>query len=75
MVNIISSYFCIHQFQFLSLVINSMCIILFFDLFFFTFIGVNEYNEPSLSLEESLMDTFRIDYHYRHLYYLLSAIR
>ncbi|KAG2397797.1 Beta-glucosidase 13 [Vigna angularis] len=37
--------------------------------------GVNEYNEPSLSLEESLMDTFRIDYHYRHLYYLLSAIR
>jgi len=42
---------------------------------FLNFIGVNEYNEPSLSIEESLMDTFRIDYHYRHLYYLLSAIR
>ncbi|KAG4973932.1 hypothetical protein JHK87_030753 [Glycine soja] len=37
--------------------------------------GINEYNEPTLSLEESLIDTFRIDYHYRHLFYLQSAIR
>ncbi|KAK7262563.1 hypothetical protein RJT34_30137 [Clitoria ternatea] len=37
--------------------------------------GINEYDEPTQSLEESLMDTFRIDYHYRHLYYLQSAIR
>ncbi|KAL5131037.1 Beta-glucosidase 24 [Glycine soja] len=37
--------------------------------------GINEYNEPILSLEESLMDIFRIDYHYRHLFYLRSAIR
>ncbi|KAL5130112.1 Beta-glucosidase 24 [Glycine soja] len=37
--------------------------------------GINEYNEPTLSLEESLMDTFRIDYHYRHLFYLQSAIK
>jgi len=47
----------------------------FFNTLFFNFTGINEYNEPSLSVEESLMDTFRIDYHYRHLYYLLSAIR
>ncbi|XP_020215280.1 cyanogenic beta-glucosidase [Cajanus cajan] len=37
--------------------------------------GINEYDDPTLSLEESLMDTFRIDYHYRHLFYLQSAIR
>ncbi|CAL0329178.1 unnamed protein product [Lupinus luteus] len=37
--------------------------------------GINEFNDPTLSLEESLMDTFRVDYHYRHLYYLRSAIR
>jgi len=37
-------------------------------------IGINEYDDPTLSVQESLMDTFRIDYHYRHLYYLRSAI-
>ncbi|XP_020240172.1 cyanogenic beta-glucosidase [Cajanus cajan] len=37
--------------------------------------GINEFNDPTLSVEESLMDTFRIDYHYRHLFYLRSAIR
>ena len=37
-------------------------------------IGINEYSDPTLSVQESLMDTFRIDYHYRHLYYLRSAI-
>jgi len=36
---------------------------------------MNEYNDPTLSLEEALMDTYRIDYFYRHLYYLLSAMR
>ncbi|KAK7262564.1 hypothetical protein RJT34_30138 [Clitoria ternatea] len=42
---------------------------------FITENGVNEFNNPTLSVEESLMDTFRIDYHYRHLFYLRSAIR
>lgn len=37
--------------------------------------GMNEVNDPTLSLEEALMDTNRIDYFYRHLYYLLSAMR
>ncbi|XP_045825701.1 beta-glucosidase 12-like [Trifolium pratense] len=36
--------------------------------------GINEYDDPSLSLEESLLDTYRIDYHYRHLFYLREAI-
>jgi len=36
---------------------------------------MNEVNDPTLSLEEALMDTNRIDYFYRHLYYLLSAMR
>lgn len=38
-------------------------------------IGYDEYNDPTLSLEEALVDTYRIDYYYRHLYYLQSAIR
>ncbi|KAI4324293.1 hypothetical protein L6164_023844 [Bauhinia variegata] len=37
--------------------------------------GYDESNDPTLSLEESLMDTYRIDYLFRHLYYLRSAIR
>ncbi|KAG2397803.1 Beta-glucosidase 13 [Vigna angularis] len=37
--------------------------------------SVNEYDDPSLSLEESLLDIYRIDYHYRHFYYLLDAIK
>ncbi|XP_045820520.1 beta-glucosidase 24-like isoform X2 [Trifolium pratense] len=37
--------------------------------------GINEYEDPILSVEESLIDSFRIDYHYRHLFYLRSAIR
>ncbi|CAJ1956988.1 unnamed protein product [Sphenostylis stenocarpa] len=37
--------------------------------------GMDEYNDPKLSLEESLMDTYRIDYFYRHLYYILIAIK
>ncbi|KAK7262567.1 hypothetical protein RJT34_30141 [Clitoria ternatea] len=35
---------------------------------------INEYDDPSLSLEESLLDIYRIDYHYRHLFYLREAI-
>nr|AAV34606.1 beta-glycosidase [Dalbergia nigrescens] len=37
--------------------------------------GMDETNDPSLSLEESLMDTYRIDSYYRHLFYVLSAIK
>ncbi|KAI5445425.1 hypothetical protein KIW84_013603 [Lathyrus oleraceus] len=39
------------------------------------FICRDEFNDPTLSLEESLLDTYRIDYYYRHLYYLETAIR
>ncbi|KAL9296520.1 hypothetical protein ACSQ67_022416 [Phaseolus vulgaris] len=45
-------------------------------LIFITENGVNEFNnDETLSLEESLLDTYRIDYYYRHLFYLRSAIR
>ncbi|CAL5211486.1 unnamed protein product [Lathyrus oleraceus] len=37
--------------------------------------GINEYDDPSLSLEESLLDIYRIDYHYRHLFYLRESIK
>nr|AFK44931.1 unknown [Lotus japonicus] len=37
--------------------------------------GMSEFNNPTLSLEEALIDTFRIDYYFRHLFYLQSAIR
>ncbi|XP_045820620.1 cyanogenic beta-glucosidase-like [Trifolium pratense] len=37
--------------------------------------GRDEFNDPSLPLEESLLDTYRIDYFYRHLYSVQSAIR
>ncbi|GAU14631.1 hypothetical protein TSUD_96950 [Trifolium subterraneum] len=36
--------------------------------------SINEYDDSSLSLEESLIDTYRINYHYRHLVYLRKAI-
>ncbi|WVZ00803.1 hypothetical protein V8G54_026872 [Vigna mungo] len=36
--------------------------------------GNDVYNEKE-TLEEALIDIYRIDYYYRHLYYLLSAIR
>ncbi|XP_027341441.1 beta-glucosidase 12-like [Abrus precatorius] len=44
-------------------------------LIFITENGVDEFNDPTLSLEEALLDTFRVDYYYRHLFYLRSAIR
>ncbi|KAF7824060.1 beta-glucosidase 12-like [Senna tora] len=37
--------------------------------------GIDEIKDPTLSLEEALMDTYRIDYYYRHLYYLQLAIK
>ncbi|KOM50771.1 hypothetical protein LR48_Vigan08g159800 [Vigna angularis] len=39
------------------------------------FTRMDESNDPTLSLEEALMDTYRIDYFYRHLYYILSALK
>lgn len=36
---------------------------------------MDELNDPTLSLEEALMDTYRIDYFYRHLYHVSSAIK
>ncbi|KAE9588311.1 hypothetical protein Lal_00002712 [Lupinus albus] len=37
--------------------------------------GVDGLDDPTLSLEEALNDTYRIDYHYQHLYYLQNAIK
>ncbi|KAF7824014.1 beta-glucosidase 12-like [Senna tora] len=37
--------------------------------------GIDEINDPTLSLKEALMDAYRIDYYYRHLYYLQLAIK
>ncbi|RDX96751.1 hypothetical protein CR513_20548, partial [Mucuna pruriens] len=37
--------------------------------------GIDEFNDPMLSIEEALLDTYRIDYYYRHLFYLQSAIK
>nr|ABY48758.1 glycosylhydrolase 1 [Leucaena leucocephala] len=37
--------------------------------------GIDEFDDPTLTLEEALIDTFRIDYYFRHLYYLQSAIK
>jgi len=39
------------------------------------FIGIDEFSDPTLSLEEALNDTSRIDYFYDHLYYLQSAVK
>ncbi|PON69727.1 Glycoside hydrolase [Parasponia andersonii] len=36
--------------------------------------GIDEFNDPNLSLEEALIDNQRIDYYYRHLYHLQKAI-
>ncbi|KAK9941277.1 hypothetical protein M0R45_017890 [Rubus argutus] len=37
--------------------------------------GVDELNDPKLTLEEALADNQRIDYHFRHLYYLRASIK
>jgi beta-glucosidase len=36
---------------------------------------MDEFDDPTLPLEEALEDTQRIDYHYDHLYYLQNAIQ
>ncbi|PQM42454.1 hypothetical protein Pyn_21460 [Prunus yedoensis var. nudiflora] len=36
--------------------------------------GVDELNDPKLSLAEALNDTHRIDYYNRHLHYVQSSI-
>ncbi|KAL5567251.1 hypothetical protein UlMin_030415 [Ulmus minor] len=37
--------------------------------------GIDEYNNPKLSLKEALIDTQRVDYYFRHLSYLKKAIK
>ncbi|KAM5582563.1 beta-glucosidase 12-like [Rosa sericea] len=37
--------------------------------------GIDEFNDPKLSLEEALYDTQRVDYYFRHLYYVQKAIK
>ncbi|KAJ1424428.1 Glycoside hydrolase family 1 [Sesbania bispinosa] len=37
--------------------------------------GIDEFNDPTLSLDEALVDNYRIDYYYHHLSHLQSAIR
>ncbi|PNX90112.1 beta-glucosidase 12-like protein, partial [Trifolium pratense] len=37
--------------------------------------GMDEFDDPTLPLEEALEDTLRIDYYYDHLYYLQNAIQ
>ncbi|XP_004507319.1 non-cyanogenic beta-glucosidase-like [Cicer arietinum] len=37
--------------------------------------GMNEFNDPTLPVNEALLDTYRIDYYYRHFYYMRYAIQ
>ncbi|KAF3449148.1 hypothetical protein FNV43_RR09876 [Rhamnella rubrinervis] len=37
--------------------------------------GIDEVNDPNLSLEQALVDNHRIDYYHSHLYYLQKAIK
>lgn len=37
--------------------------------------GIDEFNNSTLPLEHQLADYIRIDYYYRHLAYLLKAIK
>ena len=37
--------------------------------------GIDEFNDPKLSLEQALIDPQRIDYYFRHLLYLRRAIK
>jgi len=41
----------------------------------FLYVGIDEFNVSTLLLEESLLNMFRIDYHYWHIFYLLAAIK
>uniref|UniRef100_A0A7N2KL27 Uncharacterized protein n=1 Tax=Quercus lobata TaxID=97700 RepID=A0A7N2KL27_QUELO len=42
---------------------------------FITENGTDEFNDPTLSLEEALADNYRIDYFYRHFQYIHRAIK
>uniref|UniRef100_A0A7N2QX25 Uncharacterized protein n=1 Tax=Quercus lobata TaxID=97700 RepID=A0A7N2QX25_QUELO len=44
-------------------------------LIFITENGTDEFNDPTLSLEEALADNYRIDYFYRHFQYIHRAIK
>ncbi|XP_004507133.1 non-cyanogenic beta-glucosidase-like [Cicer arietinum] len=37
--------------------------------------GMNEFNDATLPVKEAILDTYRIDYYYRHFYYIRSAIK
>ncbi|XP_019457141.1 PREDICTED: cyanogenic beta-glucosidase-like [Lupinus angustifolius] len=37
--------------------------------------GIDEHNDPTISLDQALVDVDRIKYHYEHLFYLREAIR
>ncbi|MED6143237.1 hypothetical protein PIB30_004325 [Stylosanthes scabra] len=37
--------------------------------------GIDEFNDPTLTFEEALNDTTRIDYYYSHLYNIQTAIK
>lgn len=44
--------------------------------FFFLFhLGVDEFNNGSLTLKEALVDTMRVDYYYHHLDFLRRSIK
>ncbi|KAJ7947513.1 Beta-glucosidase [Quillaja saponaria] len=37
--------------------------------------GYVDFNDPDILLEDALLDTYRVDYYYRHLYLLSQAIK
>ncbi|XLU25894.1 hypothetical protein S245_061960, partial [Arachis hypogaea] len=37
-------------------------------LIYFTENGIDEYNDPTLSLDVALLDTLRVDFYYHHLF-------
>lgn len=39
------------------------------------YLGMDDLDDPTISLEKALEDTMRINYFYDHLYYLQTAIR
>ncbi|GMN26518.1 hypothetical protein TIFTF001_001343 [Ficus carica] len=41
----------------------------------YSYTGINEFNNPKLSLKQALIDNQRIDYYFRHLAYLQKAIK
>jgi len=53
--------------------LNQLCRTVF--MLHISLVGINEYEDSTLSVEDFVKDTFQIDYHYRYLFYLRSAIR